>query len=357
MSAGRAKRAANRRRKEAPQHEPTETTRVAGPSWFRLLLGLCAVLLLVWGLGSWAGMVRRSANLDRGDPRSGLASEHPTSVLPKTAPRQYIPPTTFDGLKEESFQSVDRFLQRFPNDIEGIAKAAQLAGIFGEKELAKQYWQRCVDLRPVHMHARYALAWLAMHDADYTAMADYARRALAFAPHDPKFRDLLGYALTEMGELDEAVAVLEGSVERGIANCDTYTLLGKVHLLSRKYPQAVRYFEQAVREDPNWSKALYGLATANNRLGDRVKAKNAFERFQQTQTKVVVQSSEEQLFAARHDVGLIYGSLSELYDLHGDRESAAEMQYRSTQFQLAASESHAESLHHMSGRISGGTSQ
>jgi tetratricopeptide (TPR) repeat protein len=293
---------------------------------------------IAWCIGSVAGRLGGPGLTDdeavatRASPaaeRDGDTHSQPASVP------VYEPPQTYQALKDESFQAVSELLQRAPNDAAAFEKAAQLAGVFGEKELASRYWLRSVELAPHFMRARYYLASFALQDGRYEDMARYSREALALAPGASSdatvFRDLLGCALVELGDSNEAREVLNVSVRQQAATCDTFTLLGKACLSQRNYTDAAKYYREAIKIDPAWSKALYGLATAIARLGKKKQAKELFERFRATQSSEVVKSKPEQLAAAQHDVAMIYNNVASLYNQYGDSASAAAFLHRARQ--------------------------
>jgi tetratricopeptide (TPR) repeat protein len=222
----------------------------------------------------------------------------------------------------------------------------------GDRELAVQYWSRCVELAPQFMQARYALARLALAGADYSEVARQARAALAIEPSSVAFRDLLGCSLIELGEPQGAIDTLHRSVDEQVASCDTYTLLGKAYLVQRDYEQAAENYRRAVAIDPGWSKALYGLATACARNGKTEEAQRSFEQFRRRQSTAVVQSSEQQLAAARHDVALVYRDMAAIFQRYGDSPSSRDLLYKSEQLNPATRDGPARSLQHLSGRIS-----
>lgn len=320
------------------------------PNWIWLLL-----LVALIGLGGVvAGRLRsiRATN--------DLRVDRPTAVSPAlaTAAASYTPPETFDALKAEAFQVVDDLLLRYPDDPLSLEKAAQLAGVFGEKELARSRWQRCIELAPQHLPARYALTWLALRDGRYDEMAEQSRAALMVDRNSIAFRNLLGCALVELRQPQEAREVLEASLRDDVAQgmnetvyCDTYTLLGKASLLERDYAQAAEFFAEAVRLDPKWSKALYGLGTSYARIGRREEAKDYLERFRETQTQEVVKSHPEQLAAAQHDVGLVYRNIAAIYSQRGDVASSQRLQLWATQIDPAA-RAEAALPSHLQGRVS-----
>ncbi len=267
-------------------------------------------------------------------------------------------PTTFQQLKEESFVVVKELMQRRPQDAAAVEKAAQLAGLFGEKELACRYWAQCVQLAPHFMRARYFLAWFALQDGRYDDMANHSRQALtqvaASSQDATVFRDLLGCALVELGNTEEARQILDANVQRKVATCDTFTLLGKACLLARDYEDASKYYLEAIKIDPAWSKALYGLATAKRRLGKLEQAKELFDQFRKNQATESVSSDAAQFAAAQRDVAMVYHNIAAMYSQAGDVSRAEILEQRSRQLQTSSgAHQPAEPISQQPRRISG----
>jgi tetratricopeptide (TPR) repeat protein len=105
------------------------------------------------------------------------------------------------------------------------------------------------------------------------------RDSLERLPGSVNLLGLLGAILLKRGRTTEAESVLLRTIALEPAFAKPHEDLGTLHLQLNKAPDAVRYFETAVRLDPGQASALLGLATALARCGRQAEADVAQERF------------------------------------------------------------------------------
>jgi len=105
---------------------------------------------------------------------------------------------------------------------------------------------------------------------------DQLERALERAPEIINARYHLGVAYLRQNRIPEALEELEEVVARRPLDRDYRYALGCAYLEERKCEEAKRQFQQALRFDPQFAEAQFGLALTLGRLGDRRGAVNAW---------------------------------------------------------------------------------
>jgi Flp pilus assembly protein TadD len=179
---------------------------------------------------------------------------------------------------------------------------------------AEQAFRKAVALAPHDAQAHFWLGWTLVVDPesklDWAGAIAESRAALADKPDDPDALNLLGSGLTNLGELDKAVEVLQrataikptsaaahynlgtaleqsGHVEdarreytAALAARSDYTeartALGKLLLSTGKPADAEQEFLQALSVNPDLADAHYGLARTMQALRKTAEAKAEF---------------------------------------------------------------------------------
>lgn len=83
---------------------------------------------------------------------------------------------------------------------------------------------------------------------------------------NPHLLFMLGIALFQIGKHEEAISVLEKSIQLS-PNPVTYDSIGVIFLSLKKYNQSITYFNQSIRLDSRYPNAHLNLAAAYNELG------------------------------------------------------------------------------------------
>ncbi len=118
------------------------------------------------------------------------------------------------------------------------------------------------------------------HRGDRRGAIPYFVEAVKADPGD--YYSLLyhGWALLELNDLDSARTTFE-KTRRVAATAEVEELLGRVELRAERLDRARERFEGALRENPRFPEALFGLATVFRRLGKPAEAKEALSRFRE----------------------------------------------------------------------------
>ena len=124
---------------------------------------------------------------------------------------------------------------------------------------AETEWREAVRLRPDITEAHRALAGVAIHRGDATALAQEADQIISLQPESPD-----GYLLRAVAEIDrKQFAMAEGyikkSLEKAPQNPAAYVQLGNLRMAQKKPAEAQKAYQQGLDQDPNSSDALGGV--------------------------------------------------------------------------------------------------
>jgi tetratricopeptide (TPR) repeat protein len=128
--------------------------------------------------------------------------------------------------------------------------------------------KRAIALDPNHIEARTLLGYVELEvrgDAD-AAIKEYTR-VIELRPDLPEAYSNLAVAQKKKGELNQAIASLNQALERKPGFAAALTTRGGILAEQNKWTEARRDFEAALKHNPAYDGALYGLAEA--RRADR----------------------------------------------------------------------------------------
>ena len=110
---------------------------------------------------------------------------------------------------DEAVRRLRVALQHNPQQVATRFMLANMLERSGDPTAAKTEMRRVLDLKSDMWIAAYRLGQLHLRDREISAARPILERAVAFAPERAAPRLALGYALIELGENEQAVAVLE----------------------------------------------------------------------------------------------------------------------------------------------------
>jgi cellulose synthase operon protein C len=124
---------------------------------------------------------------------------------------------------------------------------------------AEAEWREAVRLRPDITEAHRALAGVAIHRGDATALAQEADQIITLQPESPD-----GYLLRAVAEIDRkqfttAEDYIKKSLEKASQNPAAYVQLGNLRMAQKKPAEAQKAYQQGLDQDPNSSDALGGV--------------------------------------------------------------------------------------------------
>ena len=173
-----------------------------------------------------------------------------------------------------SFEAALKINPNLPEALLGMALT--LAG--GSSEKSEALLAKALKVNPNLEPAHAALAEIAIDREDFEAAGKSIRRCLEINPRSLQARSLqavLHYARGEEQALDDALqALLELNPRYG----DLYRRLARYCVTQRLYRQAVDFFRQAIRLNPNLFSAYADLGVNLLRIGRESEAKQILEK-------------------------------------------------------------------------------
>ena len=151
-----------------------------------------------------------------------------------------------------------------PNNAFADVLLGLVRDIQGQPAQAKGDYLKAIALNPRLVVALNNLAWdLATTGGDLATAQQYAQRALALAPHDPRVLDTAGWILYKQTRYDEAVLRLAAAARQSRAEPAVHYHLGMAYLAQGHQALAREELEAALRISP----AFPGAADAKKTLG------------------------------------------------------------------------------------------
>ncbi|MGA8270965.1 MAG: tetratricopeptide repeat protein, partial [Candidatus Sulfotelmatobacter sp.] len=158
--------------------------------------------------------------------------------------------------------AVDSFQQALKNDSNNAVAHYQLGIAFGMQHndaRAESEWRQAVSLRPDLMEAQRSLATMELSRGDIDALIQTAQQIITGAPYAPD-----GYmmrALAEMNRQKYSDAQQDLTKAMGIApgSATPYVQMGNLYQLQKQYPEAIKFYHEALDKDETSTDALQGI--------------------------------------------------------------------------------------------------
>lgn len=148
-----------------------------------------------------------------------------------------------------------------------LTEAHNLLGVAYDKkglaDRAKDSYERAVKVEPEDAQTLNNLGFSLYQNGNYRAAADRLKRAVKLAPTDDRILNNLGLALCRLGKFEEAYKHFARAAGPYTGNLNTARMLERFG----RDEDAIRYYEDARRIDPNSTLALRRLADLYKRTG------------------------------------------------------------------------------------------
>jgi len=194
-------------------------------------------------------------------------------------------PTTPAAMVEEAQHVAHWLMGQFPNDPDSLEVMARVHHWLGDSAEAIKCWEQCLELNPGYVHAYFGMGIVAEGKGDYEKAVELFRSAVELAPDSPEPQRQLASALINLGEIDEAISVLEKHVNSTPDPTAGLVMLGMAYRHRKEYERAKESYEAALRAYPANPNAYYGLAIACTRLGETEQAEQHMARFKELMGK------------------------------------------------------------------------
>jgi Flp pilus assembly protein TadD len=175
----------------------------------------------------------------------------------------------------------DKLTGQFSRNAEAIHVAAMIKAQTRQYASAQSLWEKCIELSPDKEMYFVNLATVAIEQGDNSGALDVLQNAKA---KGLSFFGLLyhqGIALTKLGRLEEAVAVLQEAQQLRPDAADAWLIMGQAKLELGQAEQAESAFRKAQELGANSPSLLVGLGNASARQGKREEAKAYLDQFKQ----------------------------------------------------------------------------
>ena len=151
---------------------------------------------------------------------------------------------------------------------------------FSHREGAEEF-RRALRLDSRNALARINLAIALYNVPDIEGAVEAARAAIEIAPRAPQTHYILGLIAKNQNRADDAVGELKQVLAIDPDDTGANVLLGQLYLQQRNFKEANAHFRRAVEAEPYNGTALYNLATALLRAGERDEGGRIMARFQE----------------------------------------------------------------------------
>jgi len=152
-------------------------------------------------------------------------------------------------------------LQLAPQSAAAYRAQAWVLTIQGQRNTALDAWRQTVALEPdfYFRHFELAEALRVYFNSSADAIPEYRKSISLYGAYTPAL-SRLGIALLDTGQAQDAQAPLQRAVTLDPKDVDAYAYLGIAFGKQNQCAQAIPYFGQALKIDPNNSLAQRGLA-------------------------------------------------------------------------------------------------
>jgi Tfp pilus assembly protein PilF len=148
-----------------------------------------------------------------------------------------------------------------------LTEAHNLLGVAYDKkglaDRAKDSYERAVRVEPEDAQTLNNLGFSLYQNGNYRAAVDRLKRAVKLAPTDDRILNNLGLALCRLGKFDEAYKHFARAAGPYTGNLNTARMLERFG----RDEDAIKYYEDARRIEPNSTLALRRLADLYTRIG------------------------------------------------------------------------------------------
>jgi Flp pilus assembly protein TadD len=156
-----------------------------------------------------------------------------------------------------------------------LSEAHNLLGVAYDKkglaDRARDSYERAVKVEPEDAETLNNLGFSLYQNGNYRAAVDRLKRAVKLQPTNERILNNLGLALCRLGKFEDAYKHFARAAGPLTGNLNTARMLERFG----REEDAIRYYEDARRIDPNSSFALRRLADLYGRIGKTEQAEAA----------------------------------------------------------------------------------
>ena len=167
-----------------------------------------------------------------------------------------------DGRLDEAVKIYERLLERVPSNRAALQSLARLEAKREHRRAAKWYLERLVALEPSNATSRHELAIQLTELGELDKALAEMKEADRLKPHSPECLNNIGCLLKRMNRPQEAVDYLKQAIALASENAVLTFNLGGALLQANRLGEAISAFRMAATLDPNLPGAWAGLGEA-----------------------------------------------------------------------------------------------
>ena len=175
--------------------------------------------------------------------------------------------------------SAERYLQAFatsqPRSADALNRLGALRLMQKRYPEALGYYQKASQLEPRNYGALDGIASTMILQGDKAGAIERVKEALSHG-ESPELLSLAGKIYIDTGQLQAAEDVLKKSLQQSPQNYSNYVQLGSLYARCQRVPEAIAYFESAVKLRPADIGSWTMLGMLNQQRGDLRKSEDAY---------------------------------------------------------------------------------
>eukprot|EP01018_Ginkgo_biloba_P026044 Gb_00754 [translate_table: standard] len=199
----------------------------------------------------------------------------------------------FRNGSEEKEAMVSEYLKTHPNDTRALKILLQERMTNGDVGRAVEVLDRMILVEPYEIEWKMLKAQAHYYLGELEEARQAYKKILKFTPLSPGALQGLAMVMKKCGEEDAIVPMLEGALQRAASENQTEVvqnlklLLGEYYILQKNYQEALRNYEDLVKEDPEDFRPYLWQGIIYNILEKEDEADKQFEKYQKLVSKKV----------------------------------------------------------------------
>jgi tetratricopeptide (TPR) repeat protein len=169
------------------------------------------------------------------------------------------------------------YSQAMPNNADGYNRLGNLRLIQKRYKEATDYFEKSLKVAPRNYGALDGISSLLLLQGNGAGAIQRVQAALAQG-EGPELLSLAGKISMEMGNLDAAEDYLKRTLQRSPENYSAYVQLGSLYARRQKVPEAITFFNTAVKMHPSDVGSWTMLGMLYQEMGDLAKAEESYNR-------------------------------------------------------------------------------
>jgi len=204
------------------------------------------------------------------------------------------------GRYKEASEAFVRVLSQQPNNADAVLGLAETYKASGDLQNAETQYKRAIALQPNFWGGYNKLGVFYYIQSRYREAAPQFEKVVQLLPDSDRGYNNLGGTLQRLGRYDEAIRVFEGSIQK-VPSGQGYSNLGTCFYFLGRYEDAAAAFEKAVQLQPHEFLYWRNLGDAYRWIpGQQEKARVAFERaIQACDEAIRVNPNESRAYMSR----------------------------------------------------------